>query len=171
IQLTTTLPISAAFLSAGGPNWSCGGVGVGVMGGTLLCSRAASLLSGGITTVTVLFSPPAAPKELGKLEWTLTTLGDDGPVSDDHRLRAAAISANKNTWDVADSLLLPSYQVSGADTGAVGDGGQDAFDDWGSLRLRVFDGGSLLAATAQMEHFGLVYAAGHRWRTTTPVVV
>ena len=57
------------------------------------------------------------------------------------------------------------------DSGGVNEGGQDAFDEWGDLRLRVFDGsGGLLAATPILGNFGLVYSPGHRWGTTTPVL-
>ncbi|MEP7356754.1 MAG: proprotein convertase P-domain-containing protein, partial [Anaerolineales bacterium] len=168
--LTATLPISASFLSAGGPNWTCGGVGVGQMGGTLLCSLGASLNSGEVSTVTVQLSSPAAPMYLGDVDVEVTSEGQETPYAENAAVRAAAHSANKQPWDVVENQLWPTGRSYASDSGGVDDGGQDAFDEWGNLRLRVFDGGNLVQATGILEHFGLVYSAGHRWHTTTPVL-
>lgn len=167
VVITATLPLTASFLSAGGPGWACGGVAVGAVGGTLVCSLP-SLTAATVSTITVQFSPSAAPLELGLLAAVVATDGESNPgQSSDDIVRAGAHSANNNPWDVQDQQLFPTDPGDGG----VSDGGQDAFDGWGMLKLRIFDGGgSLLAATDELADFGLAYALGHRWRTTTPVV-
>ena len=72
-------------------------------------------------------------------------------------------SANCNYWDVLDR---DSY----FDGGAIGDGGQDAFDDWGSLRIRVLDGSAnVLVDDQELCGFLLTWDEGRRWSTQNPV--
>ena len=170
VYLTATLPITASFLDASGPGWACGGVAAGAAGGTLVCSRA-DMAAGEASTVTVRFDAPAAPEYMGNVVARAASLGANSTGFVTSRINAGAHAANGNAWDVVDKRLFPNGGDRGHDTGSVDDGGQDAFDDWGALRLRVFSGGSLLASTPALEHFGLVYAPGQYWHTTTPVVV
>ncbi len=52
-------------------------------------------------------------------------------------------SANGHDWDVQDN--------TGADDGGIDDGGDDAFDDWGMLRLRTLDaGGTSLTSNQEL---------------------
>src|SRR5205085_11348929 len=80
-------------------------------------------------------------------------------LSDNTRVRtfpSNAQSANGSQADVR------------SDTGAMEEGGQDAFDKWGGLRVAVFSGSSLLTDTANLN-FGLVFGGpGQRWATTSP---
>lgn len=72
-------------------------------------------------------------------------------------------SANCNYWDVEDAN---SYR----DTGDISDGGQDAFDDWGSLRIRVLDGSAnVLVNDGELCGFGLTWDEDRRWYSQTPV--
>ncbi|NJD56878.1 MAG: hypothetical protein FIA94_10805 [Nitrospirae bacterium] len=73
-------------------------------------------------------------------------------------------SLNGQPWDIYDVL-------DGYDHGSVDDGGQDAFDNWGYLRVRVLDaGGATIVSDALLCGFGLTWDGGRRWETTTPVM-
>ncbi|MEP7356755.1 MAG: hypothetical protein ABI847_05910 [Anaerolineales bacterium] len=141
------------------------------MGGTLSCSLAGALQPGATTTVTVQLNPPAAPVKLDDPSVTVMTPGDLATPFMYWSMSVAAVSANQETWDVVDDQLYPDGgDQSVLGSGGVNEGGEDAFDEWGDLKLRVFDGHDLLAATDILGDFGLVYSPGHRWRTTTPVL-
>ncbi|MGB2984232.1 MAG: hypothetical protein WBC63_10315 [Candidatus Bipolaricaulia bacterium] len=72
-------------------------------------------------------------------------------------------SANGQPWDVHDQF------EGGASDGSVCDGGDDAFDDWGGLQLRVLDGGGgVLEYNLWLDGFEFAYS-NRRWDTTTPV--
>ena len=73
-------------------------------------------------------------------------------------------SDNCNYWDVLD---WDSY----FDGGAISDGGQDAFDDWGSLRIRVLDGSANILGADDQElcGFQLTWDEGRRWSTQNPL--
>lgn len=69
-------------------------------------------------------------------------------------------SANGQPWDVDDG-------ISG--TGAIGDGGQDAFDRFGMIRVHVVDAwGTVLTDNEEISAFGLQHDGGRRWPTTSP---
>lgn len=75
-------------------------------------------------------------------------------------------SANGYDWDVDD--------LTSGDTGGIIDGGDDAFDDYGMVRVVVRDGeGNVLVDTNwEVSGFGLTYdPASRTFNTTTPVVV
>ena len=46
-------------------------------------------------------------------------------------------------------------------------GGQDAFDGWGALRVRVFTAPNT-PLDDDIDNLGLAYAPGATWQTTTP---
>jgi hypothetical protein len=72
-------------------------------------------------------------------------------------------SANCNYWDVYDSF-------SSYDEGYIGDGGQDAFDDYGYLQIRVLDQfGTTIVDDEELCGFGLTWDEGRRWTSQTPV--
>ena len=75
------------------------------------------------------------------------------------------LSDNGNEWDVQDS--------TGDDDGGINDGSDDAFDDWGMIRVVVADdGGVLVDSQMELEGFGLTYDATTRtFNTTTPIVI
>jgi hypothetical protein len=168
VYLTVTLPVSPSFQSFTAPGWTCGGVSPGDFGGELSCSTP-SLASGATSTVTVMLNALPTPFFSNFHEMVVSTGGQ--VLFSGNELQLAAHSANRNPWDVEDE----SYYFEES-SGVVWDGGQDAFDDWGYLRLRIFDaGGALVAATGDddddfLRGFGLTFEDGHHWRTTTPVV-
>ena len=165
VYLTATMPLDVAFVSAAGTGWACGGVTAGDEGGTLLCQRS-SLAAGETATVTVKLEAVTVPGVVGEIGVQAATAGSPPESPNTSEISAGAHSANNNPWDVYDGLLYPGYDV----TGAVDDGGQDAFDEFGLLRLRVYDlGGNLDTATGNLAGFGLVYQPGHRWETTSVV--
>lgn len=72
-------------------------------------------------------------------------------------------SANCNYWDVYDAT---SYY----DEGYIGDGGQDAFDDYGYLQIRVLDQyGATLVDDEELCGFGLTWDEGRRWFSQAPI--
>jgi hypothetical protein len=80
------------------------------------------------------------------------------------RAQTIISSANDFPWDVEDN--------TGGDTGAIGDGGGDAFDAYGSIRIRVLDASStILTDDEELSGFGLEHDGGRRWETTTPATV
>jgi subtilisin-like proprotein convertase family protein len=172
VFLTMTLPIDGGYLSTTAAGWTCSNPSVGVTGGTVACQRP-TLGAGAVNTVTVRLSPPNAPADLGNMLLQTSTAGsayedfcDCGPVL------VAAHSANRNPWDVYESQFSLDSGSEYDDSGTVEDGGQDAFDGYGSLRLAVYDenGDALGGPGDGMAGFGLTYGGGHRWETTTAVV-
>lgn len=74
------------------------------------------------------------------------------------------ISDNGQPWDVQDN--------TGSDNGSISDGGQDAFDGWGMIRIHTMDGsGAELTADVEISGLGLTYDGGRRFATTTPISV
>lgn len=72
-------------------------------------------------------------------------------------------SANCNYWDVYDS-------TSSYDEGCIGDGGQDAFDDYGYLQIRVLDQfGATIVDDEELCGFSLTWDEGRRWFSQIPV--
>jgi hypothetical protein len=67
------------------------------------------------------------------------------------RILGATISSfNGLPWDVLD--------ITEDDTGAIDDGGQDAFDTWGHLSLRVLDtSNNILGTLNEMSGFQLTH--------------
>lgn len=73
-------------------------------------------------------------------------------------------SDNGHMWDVED--------ITGSDFGSISDGGQDAFDGWGKIRIRTMDGGGTqLTGNLELSGFGLTWDNGRRFATTTPLTV
>jgi hypothetical protein len=71
-------------------------------------------------------------------------------------------SANGQPWDVED--------LGSDDDGSVEDGGQDAFDGFGGLRLQVLDATDAVLVWNQPVHgFGLTHDGARSFATTTPV--
>ena len=90
------------------------------------------------------------------------TLATGLPAS--YALAATTIlSDNGQPWEVDDQ--------TGSDTGGIGDGGQDAFDDYGMIKVRVMDGsGSVLTSDLEVSGLGLTWDGDRSFATTTPVV-
>ncbi len=80
------------------------------------------------------------------------------------RILGATISSfNGQPWDVKD--------ITGSDTGAIDDGGQDAFDGWGGISLRVLDtSNNILGTQNEMSGFQLTHDGSRSWNTLSPVV-
>jgi len=80
------------------------------------------------------------------------------------RILGATISSfNGQPWDVKD--------ITGSDTGAIDDGGQDAFDGWGGISLRVLDtSNNILGTRNEMSGFQLTHDGSRSWNTLSPVV-
>ena len=79
------------------------------------------------------------------------------------RILGATISSfNGQKWDVRD--------ITGSDTGAIDDGGQDAFDTWGGISLRVLDtSNNILGTLNEMSGFQLTHDGSRSWNTLSPV--
>ncbi|MEW6126564.1 MAG: hypothetical protein AB1757_05950 [Acidobacteriota bacterium] len=76
-------------------------------------------------------------------------------------------SANGNVWDVHDNTDDPC-----PDNGAVEDGSDDAFDGYGSLRVRVQDlSDNILVDDEELCDFNLQWDEGRRWSTLSPALV
>ena len=72
-------------------------------------------------------------------------------------------SANGQPWDV--------YDNTGGDNGYIGDGGQDAFDNWGAISVTVSDGVGPIGGPTTLAGFGLAWDSARRWATTTSVTI
>lgn len=73
-------------------------------------------------------------------------------------------SANSLVWDVQDN--------TGVDDGGISDGGNDAFDSWGKIRVRVTDSTStVIVSDQELSGFGLTFDGNRAFDTTTPVSV
>lgn len=71
--------------------------------------------------------------------------------------------ANGQVWDIHD--------VTDGDCGAVCDGDDDAFDDWGHSAVQVKDADdNLLSEDEHLEGFNLTWDGNRRWNTLTPLV-
>ena len=71
-------------------------------------------------------------------------------------------SANCNIWDVEDQFTN--------DTGDISDGGQDAFDNGGLLRIRVLDGSAnVLVDDQELCGFGLAWDDDRRWGSNNTI--
>lgn len=76
--------------------------------------------------------------------------------------KTTIFSDNGNFWDVFDSLDVN-------DNGGIEGGGQDAFDSWGRLRIRVRDEvGNVLTGNQALGNFDLTYTGWRRWQTLNP---
>lgn len=161
-NVTLAFEVTGGTLAAA-PNlsgWLCG-VPVG-NSHKFVCSTAT--LHGGISTFfDVVVNTSSLPGQVAGLI-TATTTSTEPNLTNNTAIRltyAGVFSANGNPWDVHDSAY-------GDGSGALGDGGQDAFDTWGGLRLRVSDQNfSVLTTTAALNGFGLFYQGNRRWSTTT----
>ncbi len=73
------------------------------------------------------------------------------------------VSDNGHPWDI--------YDIGDSDTGGISDGGNDAFDNWGKIRIRTMDGANaILSGDVELSSFGLT-VSGRRVATTTPQTV
>jgi len=115
----------------------------------------------------VTLAAPSAPGEAEYIVTTRSSAPDAVPANntDNNLLVAFAHSANGNEWDLADAQtkLYSKQNSTLPDSGALSDGGQDAFDGFGVLRLRVAD---FPPVNADIFNLGLTYSAGGHWRTT-----
>lgn len=85
-------------------------------------------------------------------------------MSAETRAQTTVPSDNGHPWDVLDT--------TSSDTGGISDGGDDAFDGFGMVRLRTRDGsGTILTGDVELSGFGLVHDGGRRFSTTSPVSV
>jgi subtilisin-like proprotein convertase family protein len=168
VVLSHTLPAGATLLSLQAPGATCSQPLIG-QHGSIACTYPgmASLAS---HTYTVSILTPQVPQIItGPVSAASEPPGlvTNAPieVSDTTSIR----SANGNVWDVLDKLAHSC--ASPCDTGAVGDGGQDAFDDWGALRLLVLDGGGSTVDGPSDDLFGfdLTYSLERKWQTAAPV--
>ena len=159
IMLTAILPLNAPFLAGDENDWDCAFPPVESVGGTVVCTRPALATEAGAQVEVRLRAPNALTDFSSTV--TVSHAGVElNPEDDTYEPEdeTVAHSANGNPWDVW------GY------TGAVRDGGQDAFDDWGQLRLRIFGGSTLLEETYELGNFNLTPVSLERWQTTTPVV-
>ena len=77
------------------------------------------------------------------------------------------LSANGQPWDVQDVL-----DPEGPDDGSVNDGGQNAFDNFGSIRVRVLNPSEVVLVDDEpLCGFNLFHDGDRRWSTTNPVNV
>ena len=70
-------------------------------------------------------------------------------------------AASGNYWDVRDGA---------SSCGEIGDGGQDAYDGFGSVSARVVNGASTVVDNTELCDFNLVNA-GRNWSTAAPVEI
>jgi subtilisin-like proprotein convertase family protein len=160
ISLTATLNPQMRFQSVQTGSWSCSAPPVNTAGGDIHCTRA-SLGAHQEEVITATITAPSLPGEAPFTATVSSSLPDTDPTNNTlvRLLTTYVQSANGSPVDVVSS------------TGALDEGGQDAFDTWGQLRLAVYAGSSLLTDTTRLN-FGLAFSGpGHRWHTTTPATL
>jgi subtilisin-like proprotein convertase family protein len=159
IIVTSTLPLNAPFLAGSAPGLDCVFPPVESVGGTVVCTRP-TLGPQDYLSIDLQLRAPSLPAEMtstAEITHSGIDLFADDATNDEDEM-SHYYSANGNPWDVDDRH------------GGIDDGGQDAFDTWGQLRLRIYEGGTLLETTLDLGDFNLVAATGKRWETTTPVL-
>ena len=161
INLTSTLPAQLKYQSFNAPGWSCLTPPPGSAGGNVLCSRP-NLGANTHADVVISVTAPALPTDDVPVSMTLGLAPTEviTPNNTAHRTISFFVhSANGNPWDVYTG------------DGSMNDGGQDAFDTWGQVRMVVLDNNGVQIDDQNPSGFGLVYGPGHRWTTTTPFVM
>jgi len=158
LSLTANLDPSLHFQSLSGP-WTCATPPVNSAGPTLHCTLP-SLAHFSTQALVVTVTTPALMPALGvPVTLTLGVAQETNPADNTRsaKLLLYAHSYNHNPWD---------FQTDGG--GAIGNGGQRAFSNFGKLRLAVRDNSNLLG-DSQFTDFGLAPdATGQRWTTTAP---
>jgi uncharacterized repeat protein (TIGR01451 family) len=170
VLLTDTLPLETKFMGLDSGDWACSTPAAGTSGGTIHCSRPSLVPEIDRPLIVTVLTPPepamftstlqvsAAEPELSL---TRNTYGREK--------YAWAHGDNGQPWDV---MAAKTLGLSHDDSGEMDDGGQDAFDGWGTLRARVMNGSSVMLAEADiLGGFGLQYQPGHRWETTSSVTL
>ena len=135
-------------------SWSCSPPPVGSPGGDIHCTRA----SLGANRTELITATITAPPLAGVTHYTVSVSSSqpDSDPSDNSRSRPFATYAHSANGSPADVILS---------TGGIDEGGQDAFDTWGGLRVAVYAGNSLLIDTDDLD-FGLVFSLPGNWHST-----
>ncbi|HNB50768.1 MAG TPA: proprotein convertase P-domain-containing protein, partial [Anaerolineales bacterium] len=172
VMMTDTLPANTFFQSfTPAPGWTCDTPNVGE-NGPITC-QTPSLAPGALVTHTLQLQPINVPQPLEDNLVNVST-SDEELITDNnlrgYQMLITYLSANGNFWDVQDALYFwetgPDNQP--VDNGAVEDTGQDAFDSWGGLALRIMDeANTILLDNEPLTHFGLSFT-GDGWRSNTP---
>lgn len=166
ITLTDTLPVSTTFHSlTAAPGWTCQTPPVGGTG-QVVCTTP-TLAAGAIVTHYLNLNPTEQVPYLilnnfAQISTTSPEIGDGNNTRSEAHYMGLA-SANGNMWDVADPYFA---SWDSEDNGGIADGGQDAFDNWGGLRLRVADQtNTILTNDAYMDDMGMAYSGGRTWNS------
>lgn len=169
LLLTDTLPTGMAFQSwTAAPGWTCDTPAVG-QNGQITCS-ASELAPLTTITHTLSLAPVDAPQPIPN---NVVVVSTSDPESIDYNNDywyehwVTYPSANGNFWEVQDALFYWETNASNLpiDNGAIYDGGQDAFDAWGSLQLRIFDENNVMLTDNQpLEDFDLTFV-GDGWES------
>ena len=143
--------------------WQCG---VPVGNNTKFQCTQATLHNGFINTFPIRVNTFGQPQSVMAVVTATTTSIEPTTANNTESFftYAGLFSANGNPWDVNDDKY-------GQDTGAIGDGGQDAFDTYGGLRLRVRDESfALLVSNVEVNNYNLTYFGNRHWvNTAAPV--
>ncbi len=174
LMMTDTLPTDMAFQSwISPPGWTCQTPAVGATGVVTCQIDALDPLT--VVTHTLNLMPVDIPQPLLSNQVIITTsdpeFDPDNNESSYEKL-AVYLSANGNFWDVQDDLnfWITNNNNLPMDDGAVNDSGQDAFDSWGALNLRVTDeANTILTDNAVLEDFDFAFT-GEGWLSHKPQV-
>ncbi|MCB9135174.1 MAG: proprotein convertase P-domain-containing protein [Anaerolineales bacterium] len=169
IWMTDTLPTGMLFQSwTAPPDWTCQTPPVGGTG-QITC-QTAELAPLSIVTHTLQLKPGDVPQPIPHNIVDLYTTETESDFYSNHSTYEQFVtyfSANGNYWDLQDNLYTWTTNANNdpIDDGALDDGGQDAFDGWGSLRVRILDANdTVLTDDTPLVNFDLAYV-GDRWVT------
>jgi hypothetical protein len=172
VVLTDTLPVSTTFKSwTAVPGWECQTPAVGSTGGEVVCTTPS--LAGGqvVTHYLALANSPSLPTLIDRNRVVISTHSPELSLFNnlyDEEHYVGITSANGNVWDVADNR----YGLwNSNDDGSIGDGGQDAFDGWGELRVLVADASQTELANQQVNSLNMVYGGNRTWVSQNGQVV
>ncbi|NUM47043.1 MAG: proprotein convertase P-domain-containing protein [Anaerolineales bacterium] len=169
VLLTDTLPSGMAFQSwTAALGWTCETPAVG-QSGQITC--AASELAP-LTTITHTLNlvPVNAPQPIPDNIVVVSTSDPESIEynnSDGYEHWVVYQSANGNYWDLQDALFYWATNASNLpiDDGGLEDGGQDAFDSWGMLQVRILDeSNTILTDNQPLEDFDLTFV-GDGWES------
>jgi subtilisin-like proprotein convertase family protein len=171
LTLSHPLPPGTTLLNLEAPGGTCSQPPIG-QHGSIACTYS-SVGQNATPSYTVTIQTPLVPQLLRSTIFAASSPPSvPGSVEEDEFYEITFIrSANRNPWDVADALA--SDCPSPCDSGGIEDGGQDAFDDYGKLRLVVQDGSgsTVVGGTGDLIGFGLAFSLDRKWHTATPVNV
>ncbi|MBK8431419.1 MAG: proprotein convertase P-domain-containing protein [Chloroflexi bacterium] len=163
LVLTDTLPVSTTFKSwTAAPGWDCQTPAVGSTE-QVVCTTPSLAVGEVFTHYLTVATAELVPVVVQANFVEITTADPEISLSNsndeiDHYM--GLTSVNGNVWDVVDNRF---GWWDSDDGGHFYDGGQDAFDGWGYLRVLVADENQNELTNEQVTGLGMTYGGNRTW--------